>query len=114
MKKQNHLLLGAALLLAPLTSTLAQPTWETVDDFYPGAGAMPRGVGVDALGRVFVTGSPAVGWTVRGSTDGGATWATTDTFRLTPTGNANAVGLAGAVPGADGLNHAVVRELAIP
>ena len=29
-------------------------------------------------------------------------------------GVGDAVGLAGAVPGADGLNHAVVRELAIP
>ena len=99
-------------------------TWNTVDDYYPGATAMPRGVGVDAFGRVFVTGSSAAGWTVRGSTDGGATWTTTDTFRLTPAGSANAVGVAGdpsanlfvagAVVGADGVGHDVVRKLAMP
>jgi hypothetical protein len=99
-------------------------TWTTVDDYYPGATAMARGVGVDAFGRVFVTGTSAGAWTVRGSTDGGATWTTTDTFRLTPTGSANAVGVAGdssgnvfvagAVLGADGVNHDVVRKLTTP
>jgi hypothetical protein len=35
MNKQNHLLLGAALLLVPLTPTFAQSTWETVDALAP-------------------------------------------------------------------------------
>jgi hypothetical protein len=99
-------------------------TWSTVDDYYPGATAMPRGVGVDAFGRVFVTGSSAAGWTVRVSTDGGITWTTTDTFKLTPTGSANAVAIdsdpngnvfaVGQVVGADGNGHSIVRKLAMP
>ncbi len=99
-------------------------TWTTVDDYYPGATAIARGVGVDVFGRAFVTGSSAAGWTVRGSTDGGTTWSTTDIFKLTPTGSANAVGVAsdpsgnvfaaGAVVGADAVGHGVVRKLATP
>jgi hypothetical protein len=38
MKMNNVLILGAALLLAPLTSTLAQSTWETVDLLAPALG----------------------------------------------------------------------------
>ena len=105
-------------------STNGGTTWSTVDDFFPGATAIPRGVGVDAFGRVFVTGSSPAGHTVRGSLDGGATWTTTDTFRLTPTGSANAVAIAGdpngnvfavgQVVGADGVGHGIVRKLATP
>jgi len=99
-------------------------TWSTVDDFFPGATAMARGVTVDAFGRVFVSGSSPAGHTVRGSLDGGATWATTDTFRLTPTGSANAVAIdsdgngnvfaVGQVVGADGNGHTIVRKLGTP
>ena len=38
MKQLNQLLLGATLLLAPITSTLAQSAWETVDALTPWRG----------------------------------------------------------------------------
>ena len=47
--KTHHLLtLGAALLLAPLTSTFAQSTWQTVDALTPYAG---RAIVADSSGR---------------------------------------------------------------
>jgi hypothetical protein len=84
MKKNNlFLTLTAALLLAPLTSTFAQSTWQTVDDFQytPGKAAANRGVAASTSGAVFVAGSGADaagtthGWVHR-SLDGGATWST--------------------------------------
>jgi hypothetical protein len=61
-------------------------TWRTVDSFLPGSSPDPRAVTVDAIGRVFVTGSYTVGsgttstqhWIARASVDGGVTWTTTD------------------------------------
>jgi len=98
-------------------------TWRTVDDFVS-AGGWPRGVTVDAFGRVFVTGAVGNLWTVRGSADGGATWTTTDNFNLTPTGTSTAravdadasgnVFVTGYAAAADGTSHGIVRKLATP
>jgi len=43
MKQLNHLLLGAALLLAPLSATLAQSAWKTAD-----ALTFRRGMAIEA------------------------------------------------------------------
>jgi hypothetical protein len=48
MKQLNRLLLGAAMLLAPLISTLAQSTWETVDAITPWRG---RAIAADSAGN---------------------------------------------------------------
>jgi hypothetical protein len=48
MKQLNHLLLGAAMLLVPLTSTLAQSTWETVDTLPSWRG---RAIAADSAGN---------------------------------------------------------------
>ena len=54
MKKTSLLLpLGAALLLAPLTSTVAQSTWQTVDDLTPWRG---RDIVADAAGQLHQSG----------------------------------------------------------
>jgi hypothetical protein len=80
MNKQNHLLLGAALLLAPLTSAIAQSTWETVDAITPWRG---RAIAVDSAGNfislaidnsTYSTGP--VSTDVSLSSDTGLTWQT--------------------------------------
>jgi hypothetical protein len=77
-----HLLaLGAALLLAPLSSTFAQ-SWEPVDNFAPGLG---RDIVCDASGNFFSLAlSDAnilpVFTTVRASTDHGLNWHTVGTI----------------------------------
>ncbi len=80
MKKSNQLLvLGAAFLLAPLTSTLAQSTWETVDVLTPWRG---RDIVADSAGNFIslavdngTTGTTGVVSTaVSASADHGATW----------------------------------------
>ncbi|MCC6822720.1 MAG: hypothetical protein V9H26_02095 [Verrucomicrobiota bacterium] len=82
MKKTSHLFaLGAALLLPPLTSTFAQSTWQTVDDYQyaPGKAAINRGVAASADGTLFVAGAGADAagvnhGVVHRSLDGGVTW----------------------------------------
>jgi hypothetical protein len=80
MKKMNLILsLGAALLLAPLTSALAQPTWQTVDDITPWRG---RDIVADGAGNFIslaidngATGTTGVVSTaVSVSSDHGVTW----------------------------------------
>ena len=73
----QFLLLGAALVFAPLTSTFAQSTWETVDAATPAAG---RDIVADNAGNFI---SLALDYTttdaitaVSASTDGGVTWQT--------------------------------------
>jgi hypothetical protein len=81
MKQLHHLILGAALLLAPLTSTLARSTWETVDSPTPWRG---RDIVADREGNFIslaidngATGNTGVVSTaVSVSTDHGATWQT--------------------------------------
>ncbi len=79
MKQLNHLLLGAALLLAPLASTLAQSTWDTTDTLAPYAG---RAVVADVSGDFFTLSistnstSPPVYTLVGVSSDTGLTWNT--------------------------------------
>jgi hypothetical protein len=81
MKTTHALTLGAALLLASLTSTLAQSTWQTVDELTPWRG---RDIVADNAGNFFslaidngATGSTGVVSTaVSVSTDHGATWQT--------------------------------------
>jgi hypothetical protein len=80
-KTPHVLTLGAALLLAPLTSTFAQSTWQTVDDFQlaPGHGAAIAGIAAADAGVVFSAcmGSDAAGLPhgfIRRSLDGGQTW----------------------------------------
>ena len=77
------LTLGAALLLAPLTSTLARSTWETVDAITPYAG---RAIVADSSGD-FITlsistnsTSPPVYTVVSVSSDTGLTWQTVGTI----------------------------------
>ena len=82
MNKQNHLLLGAALLLAPLTSTLAQSTWpwQTVDGYIAGPSGTAFGLAAVDNGVVFSARSAAPDLAgiahayVRRSLDGGQTW----------------------------------------
>jgi hypothetical protein len=69
--------LGAALSLAPLTSTLAQPNWETTDAALPFAG---RDIVADSAGNFIslnldYTTTNAITSVVR-SSDHGATWQT--------------------------------------
>ncbi len=97
MKQLNHLLLGAALLLAPLTSTFAQSTWQTVDDFQlaPSQGAAIAGMAATEAGVVFSAcmGSDAAGFPhgfIRRSLDGGQTWL--DVLDLPGTSSANCFG----------------------
>ena len=82
MKRTNLLLsLGAALLLAPLTSALAQSAWETVDDLIPWRG---RDIVADSAGTFYslsidngTTGNTGpVSTAVSASIDHGATWQT--------------------------------------
>ncbi len=102
-------------------------TWTVVDDFVPGSFNQGRAVTVDAFGRVFATGCVNLNgvyrWITRASLDGGATWVTTDDVPLlssagTPrAASADAVGnvfIGGQAPGTDGVNHGVVRQLAVP
>jgi len=57
MNKSSQLLsLGAALLLAPLTPTFAQSTWETVDDFTIGKSAKVCALAATGDGAVFSAG----------------------------------------------------------
>ena len=76
----QYLALGAALLLAPLTSTLAQSTWETVDALTPWRG---RDIVADAAGNFVslaldnsTSNTGAVSTSVSLSTNHGATWQT--------------------------------------
>jgi hypothetical protein len=80
MNRTSQLLtLGAALLLAPLTSTLAQSTWETVDALTPWRG---RDIVADSAGNFIsiaidngATGAGGIVSTaVSLSTDHGVTW----------------------------------------
>jgi hypothetical protein len=82
MNKTRHIVtLGAALLLAPLTSTFAQSTWETVDALTPWRG---RDIVADSAGNFIslaidngANGTPGVVSTaVSVSADHGATWQT--------------------------------------
>ena len=82
-KTPHVLTLGAALLLAPLTSTLAQSTWETVDAIMPYAG---HAIVADSSGD-FITlsistnsTSPPVYTVVSVSSDTGLTWQTVGTI----------------------------------
>ena len=75
------LVLAAASFLT--TSTLAQSTWQTVDDFQyaPGKAAINRGVAASADGTLFVAGAGAGAagvnhGVVHRSRDGGVTWDT--------------------------------------
>jgi len=88
MKMKNlspALTLGAALLLASITTTLAQGTWKTVADFEC---ALPTGVDAltkDAAGNLYaaVSSSDAEGRAhalIRTSRDHGATWAVVEDF----------------------------------
>ena len=80
MKTKHALTLAAALLLAPLTTGLAQTTWETVDELTPWRG---RDIVADAAGNFIslaidnatCTSCP-VTTTVSLSSDHGATWQT--------------------------------------
>ena len=85
MKQLNRLLLGAALLLAPLTPTFAQSTWATTDALTPYSG---RAIVADSLGN-FITLSNSTNstshngpvWTaVSLSSDTGLTWQTVGTI----------------------------------
>jgi len=82
MNKTSQLLtLGAALLLAPLTPTFAQSTWETVDEFIVGTSGVSFGLAAIDNGVVFSTGSgnDLAGIQrafVRRSLDAGQTWQT--------------------------------------
>jgi hypothetical protein len=76
-----QLILGAALLLAPLTPTFAQPTWETVDEFIVGTSGAIFGLAAFDNGVVFSTGcgNDLAGIQrafVHRSLNGGQTWAT--------------------------------------
>jgi len=80
MKITYVLTLGAALLLAPLTSTLAQSTWETVDPLTPWRG---NAIVADNDGNFIslaldnsTSGTGPVSTAVSLSGDGGATWQT--------------------------------------
>jgi hypothetical protein len=111
-------------------------SWTTVDSFQadPAYNSSVWTAGVDAAGNVYTLGratratgettkrgaAATVGeWTVRRTTDAGATWDTIDSFSLTGTGTcaARAFGtdpagnlyVAGNAIGADGSQHAVVR-----
>ncbi|MCX6925833.1 MAG: sialidase family protein [Verrucomicrobia bacterium] len=58
MNKSSHLLtLGAALLLAPLTSAFAQSAWTNVDEFTVGASGVSLGLAAVENGVVFSAGS---------------------------------------------------------
>jgi len=78
-KTPHVLTLGAALLLAPLTSALAQSTWKTVDALTPWLG---RAIVADDTGNFISlalddsTSSAGPVSTVSSSSDGGATWKT--------------------------------------
>ena len=80
MKQLNRLLLGAALLLAPFTSTLAQSTWETVDAITPWRG---RAIAADSAGNFIslaiddsTSSTGPVSTDVSLSIDTGLTWQT--------------------------------------
>ena len=84
-KTPHVLTLGAALLLAPLTPTFAQSTWETTDALTPYSG---RAIVADSLGN-FITLSNSTNstshngpvWTaVSLSSDTGLTWQTVGTI----------------------------------
>jgi hypothetical protein len=82
--KTPHILtLGAALLLAPLTSTLAQSTWETTDALMPYSG---RAIVADASGDFITLSVPTnstttpVSTVVSVSTDTGLAWQTAGTI----------------------------------
>jgi hypothetical protein len=86
---KRHLLVAAAAFLA--THTLFGQTWQTVDDFQyaPNHQVWARSGAVDALGRVYVSGSGndtngtgtgiAHGFVMR-SADQGATWSTIEDY----------------------------------
>ena len=81
---------------------------------------------VDAIGRVFVTGSYTIGsgttstqhWTTRASADGGVTWTTTDDlvgFGMSATSDAAGnVYIGGRALGDSTTPSATVRKLAAP
>lgn len=80
MKIKHVLTLGAALLLAPLASTLAQSTWETVDELTPWRG---RAIVADSAGNFIslaidnsTSSSGPVSTAVSFSGDTGLTWQT--------------------------------------
>src|ERR1035438_4111895 len=74
------LTLGAALLLAPLTTTFAQSTWETVDALTPWRGiaivADNDGNFISLALDNSTSGTGPVSTAVSLSSDGGATWQT--------------------------------------
>jgi hypothetical protein len=107
----------------------AGATWVTVDTFQLTANAgsnQPFAVTGDGTGNLFVAGACTdaasllvMHWVTRNTGDGGATWQTSDNYRLDPAKNAGAVGAgvdaAGSVYvagwGIDGTNvrHAILR-----
>jgi len=106
----------------------AGTTWATIDNFQltPNTGSnMAEAVTGDGAGNVFVAGLGSAPsnlmshWIVRKSGDGGATWTTSDNFRLASTKNAVASGagvdasgnvyVAGYGIDSNNVRHAVLR-----
>jgi len=101
-------------------------TWSVADDRLLGTNPSGRAMTVDAIGRVFVTGSYTIGsgttstqhWTTRASADGGVTWTTTDDlvgFGMSATSDAAGnVYIGGRALGDSTTPSATVRKLAAP
>jgi hypothetical protein len=97
-----------------------------VDSFLLGSYPDARAVTVDAIGRVFVTGSYTIGsgttstqhWITRASVDGGVTWTTTDDlvgFGMSAASDAvGNVFIGGRALGDSTTPSATVRKLAAP
>jgi hypothetical protein len=92
MKQLNRLLLGTALLLAPLTTTFARSTWQTVDAPAPWRG---RAIVADASGNFIslaiddsTSSTGLVSTAVSLSSDTGLSWQTVGSipgYALNPT-----------------------------
>jgi len=86
MKKTNVLLiLGAVLFLAPVATSSAQSTWQTVADFQCKSQSAVDALTKDASGNLFAavsTADPRAGLhaQIRKSTDHGATWTVVEDF----------------------------------
>lgn len=106
MKHINQVLsLGAVLLLAPLTATFAQSTWQTVDDlqYTLGKGTSPYGVAATPDGALFVSGAAYDAANlqhgfVNRSLDGGATWDLVFDLPGVPGGSASSCWAVAAAP----------------
>ena len=87
MNKTHYILtLGAALMLAPFTSTAAQDWVTVLDPAHGGIAGSSSDIGSDAAGNIFAVGSTRqttdgiMRATVLGSADQGTTWSVSDQY----------------------------------